>query len=75
LTGNIDLLRRAVSEVKNELPFELVAVVVLPEHLHCVWTLQAGDADYPLRWKRQGLYPEDWADGGSDIGHDCGERE
>jgi len=150
LVDNIELLRRAVSDVKSELPFELVAMVVLPEHLHCVWTLPAGDADYPLRWKkikalfsrglpkgerrsasritkgereiwqrrywehtlrneddlrrhvdyihvnpvkhglvrsvkewpystfhrcvRQGLYPDDWAGGGVDMEHDCGER-
>jgi len=52
LTDNIDLLRHAVSGVKREHPFELVAMVVLPEHLHCVWVLPTGDADYPLRWKK-----------------------
>lgn len=52
LTDNIELLRCAVSDVKRELPFELIALVVLPEHLHCVWTLPAGDADYPTRWKK-----------------------
>jgi putative transposase len=25
-------------------------MVVLPEHLHAIWRLPAGDADYPLRW-------------------------
>ena len=49
LTDNIDLLRRAVSDVKREHPFELIAMVVLPEHLHCVWVLPPGDADYHLR--------------------------
>jgi len=52
LTDNIDLLRRAVSNVKRDHPFELIAMVVLPEHLHCVWALPPGDADYPLRWKK-----------------------
>ena len=52
LTDNIELFRRAVSDVKRELPFDLVAMVVLPEHLHCVWTLPEGDADYPTRWKK-----------------------
>lgn len=52
LTDNIELFRRTVSGVKQELPFELVAMVVLPEHLHCVWTLPEGDADYPTRWKK-----------------------
>lgn len=52
LTDNIDLLRRAVSDVKRELPFGLIAMVVLPEHLHCVWALPPGDANYPTRWKK-----------------------
>jgi putative transposase len=41
-----------VSDVKRELPFDLVAMVVLPEHLHCVLALPEGDADYPTRWKK-----------------------
>ena len=24
---------------------------MLPDHLHCVWTLPAGDADFPTRWR------------------------
>ncbi len=52
MTDNIDLLRRAVSDVKREHPFELIAMVVLPEHLHCVWALPPGDANYPVRWKK-----------------------
>ncbi|MDD2915039.1 MAG: transposase [Gallionella sp.] len=52
LTDNIELFRRAVAGVKRELPFDLVAMVALPEHLHCVWTLPEGDADYPTRWKK-----------------------
>ena len=26
--------------------------MILPEHLHCIWTLPEGDADYPERWRR-----------------------
>jgi putative transposase len=52
LTANIDLLRNAVHCVKREMPFELVAMVVLRKHLHCVWTLPEGDIDYPERWKK-----------------------
>lgn len=32
------------------LPFSLEAVVLLPDHLHAIWTLPAGDADYSRRW-------------------------
>lgn len=52
LVEHIDLLRRAFSSVKDEQSFELTAIVVLPEHLHCIWTLPPGDADYPTRWKK-----------------------
>jgi len=31
-------------------PFHLDAIVILPDHLHTVWTLPAGDADYSVRW-------------------------
>jgi putative transposase len=45
-------LRDAFRRVKTEYPFDLDAVVVLPEHLHCIWTLPDGDAGYPDRWRR-----------------------
>ncbi len=50
LVDPIDLLRQIFRKVKNEHPFEIDAIVVLPEHLHCIWTLPSGDADYPTRW-------------------------
>jgi putative transposase len=45
-------LREAFRNVKSVYPFSLDAIVVLPEHLHCIWTLPEGDADYPQRWRR-----------------------
>ena len=51
LVSRIDLLRDAVRRVKRLYPFEIVAWVVLPDHLHCIWTLPAGDRDYPTRWR------------------------
>jgi putative transposase len=52
LTGSIDVLRAAMRTVRVERPFEIDAMVVLPEHVHAVWTLPAGDADYAHRWRR-----------------------
>lgn len=52
LVEHIDMLRDAFRQVKAEHPFALDAVVILPEHLHCIWTLPDGDADYPDRWRR-----------------------
>lgn len=49
LTDNIDALRSAVQEVKQH-PFKIDAMVVLPEHLHAIWTLPIDDQDYSSRW-------------------------
>jgi putative transposase len=35
----------------NNAPFEVVAMVVMPEHLHTIWRLPPDDADYPTRWR------------------------
>lgn len=48
---SIDLLRRLFKYVMQRHPFEIDAAVVLPEHLHCIWTLPEGDADYSMRWR------------------------
>jgi len=51
LVRHINLLRLAFRRAKRERPFTIDAIVVLPEHLHCVWTLPPGDADYSHRWR------------------------
>ncbi len=48
-TDNIDLLRQSFRKVKHDHPFDIDAIVILPEHLHCIWTLPDGDADYKTR--------------------------
>lgn len=50
LVEHIDMLRAAIKAVRAKHPFEIDAWVVLPDHLHALWTLPAGDADYPTRW-------------------------
>ncbi|BCD84985.1 transposase [Pseudomonas solani] len=50
LTQHIDLLRLAFRQVRARHPFEIPAMVVLPDHLHAIWTLPEGDADFSLRW-------------------------
>ncbi|MFN3397300.1 MAG: REP-associated tyrosine transposase [Sulfurimicrobium sp.] len=50
LTGNIDKLRASLRLVRERHPFHIDAIVVLPEHLHTIWTLPPGDTDYPTRW-------------------------
>ena len=51
LIRHIDLLRHVVRETKKRWPFHIDAWVVLPEHLHCVWTLPVGDDDNANRWR------------------------
>lgn len=51
LLDHIDLLREAVRKAKAARPFHIDAWVVLPEHMHCMWTLPEGDCDYSSRWR------------------------
>ncbi|MEQ1638625.1 MAG: hypothetical protein ABL903_18325 [Methylococcales bacterium] len=51
LARHVDILREAVRVTRQERPFHIDAWVVLPDHLHCVWTLPLGDADFSNRWK------------------------
>ena len=51
LVEEIDRLRAAVRETMAERPIKVDAWVVLPDHMHAVWTLPEGDAGYSVRWK------------------------
>jgi putative transposase len=51
LADKIDLLRSAIKEVRERFPFALDAIVVLPDHLHAIWTLADADTDYATRWR------------------------
>ena len=46
----LDALRQSVRSVRVALPFKIVAWAILPDHLHCIWRLPEGDADYARRW-------------------------
>ncbi len=50
LIRHIDLLRNVVAEVKEKHPFDIIAMIVLPDHLHAVWELPQDDEKYPMRW-------------------------
>ena len=45
------ILHQAWMEVNKRFPFETVAVCLLPDHLHCIWRLPEGDANYSTRLK------------------------
>jgi putative transposase len=51
LTDHVDLLRQAFRYVREGHPFEIDAIVVLPDHLHAVWTLPKNDSDFAMRWR------------------------
>lgn len=63
-------LREAIEVTRGDWPFRIDAWVLLPDHLHCIWTLPDGDSDYSTRWalikgrftkKAKGvLLREDW---------------
>ena len=45
------ILRTALQKVRQRHPFEIVGMVVLPDHLHALWRLPANDCDFSLRWR------------------------
>jgi len=50
LVDHVDLLRDAVRVTLKRRPFQIAAWVVLPDHMHAVWTLPAADPIYSERW-------------------------
>jgi putative transposase len=52
LVDHIDVLRIAIRKVKSSFPFHIDAMVVLPDHLHCILTLPVGDDDFSTRWSQ-----------------------
>jgi len=48
---NVNVLREAFRAIKTHRPIDIEAIVIMPDHLHCIWTLPADDLDYPTRWR------------------------
>ena len=44
-------LRQAIHHIRQKRPFTIDAMVVLPDHLHCIWQLPENDSDYATRWR------------------------
>src|SRR4051794_27646693 len=51
LTKYIELLRAAFRDTRQRHPFTIDAIVILPDHLHTIWTMPEGDADFATRWR------------------------
>ena len=52
LVDDISILRLAFRKARSERPFDIDAIVILPDHLHAIFTLPESDADFPHRWRR-----------------------
>ncbi len=54
-------LRLAFRGTREDLPFHITAIALLPDHLHSIWELPPGDSDYSTRWKRiKTLFTKQW---------------
>ena len=51
LVLEVERLRQAVRVTRAERPFQISAWVVMPDHLHTIWTLPVGDSDAMGRWR------------------------
>ena len=52
LVQHVERLRQAYRAVRTRLPFATDAICILPDHLHAIWTLPPGDADFASRWSQ-----------------------
>jgi putative transposase len=50
LVREIERLREAYRLTQKRNPFETVAICIMPDHLHALWTLPEGDSDFASRW-------------------------
>jgi putative transposase len=49
--ANVSLLREIFKGVMERHPFQIDAFVLLPDHLHCIWTFPDGDRNFSTRWR------------------------
>lgn len=55
------LLSQALTKTQSRHPFEVIAICLLPDHLHCVWKLPQGDADFSTRWSSiKGIFSREY---------------
>jgi REP-associated tyrosine transposase len=51
LVDHVAMLREAIAATRADYTFAIDAFVVLPDHLHAIWTLPPGDSDFSMRWR------------------------
>jgi len=60
-----NLLHEAIETTRAARPFRINAMVLLPDHLHCIWTLELTDADYSTRWRKiKECFTRSWLESG-----------
>jgi putative transposase len=68
LVDHVGALRAAFRVTRQERPFAIDAIVILPDHLHAILSLPADDADFPGRWRRvKGYFSTHLLEAGRDI--------
>ena len=50
LTKHVELLRQSFFETYTKHPFKIISIVIMPDHIHCIWELPENDAEYSKRW-------------------------
>ncbi len=67
---SIQLLQSVIRDVKSIHPFTIQAWVILPDHLHMIWTLPFGDSDFSNRWSRiKSTFTRHWFKQGGKENH------
>jgi putative transposase len=61
--ASVGQLHHAFRLVMNKYPFTIDAIVILPDHLHCIWTLPPGDANFATRWRLIKTHMTKWMSG------------
>ena len=49
--SSFNLLNDAIKYTANQMPFEVIAYVVMPDHMHFIWTLPEDSSDFSTRWR------------------------
>jgi putative transposase len=47
----VEQLRQSFRYAKTQRPYDIIAAVILPDHLHCLWQLPDGDHSFSARWQ------------------------
>jgi len=71
-----ECLRHSWRMIEQRRPFETVAICLLPEHLHCIWRLPEGDADFSQRWASiKSVFTREYLKGGGRDGRRNSSRQ